>query len=272
MELNRPNLLFSASSEQKENSLVNQIRSRAAKKRGPDGDESSKPESRATTYRTPLTYGDSVATARETKSHSRMDKEARITDPKGILDISISLPFHDLLSPLSTKSVAVSPASTISSNKVVNQDGGENEEFAEDKEMQSQNVTTPVPDVVVPKPILSGSQTVISKQVKQDDDASLLPSSQSSADSCKVSPSHHTTINVDDTAESDAKVVNMATNDTSLDFQGIEDDSSLEQDILTRRRRRRDSTFLRLPMPKERESLSPDPSKSAFVPVERLPV
>ena len=258
-ELSRPGLLFSA--EHKENSLVRQIRSRAAKKRGQDGDESSKPESRATTYRTPLTYGDSVATAHDS-SYSREGK-------KGILDISISLPFQDLLlSPLSTTSVSVSPASTISSNKQVNQEEGENEETVDDTEIPSEKATTPVSDGTVPEPLLLDSQTEESREGKQEDDTSLLRSPQSTADSCKVSLSRQTTINVDDTAdESYAQVINMATSEIGLDFQGIEDDSSLEENIFNRRRRRRDSTFLRLPRPQQ--EVSPDPSKSAFVPVER---
>jgi hypothetical protein len=276
-ELSRPGLLFSA--EHKENSLVHQIRSRAAKKRGQDGDESSKPESRATTYRTPLTYGDSVATAHDS-SYLREGK-------KGILDISISLPFQDLLlSPLSTTSVSVSPASTISSNKQVNQDEGENEETVDDTESPSEKATTLVSDGTVPEPLLLDSQTEESKEVKQEDDTSflqteeskevkqeddtsLLRSPQSTADSCKVSLSRQTTINlVDDIAdESYAQVINTATSEIGLDFQGIEDDSSLEENIFNRRRRRRDSTFLRLPRPQQ--EVCPDPSKSALVPVER---
>jgi hypothetical protein len=56
-------------------------------------------------------------------------------------------------------------------------------------------------------------------------------------------------------------------NTNTLDFQGIEDDDSeVEETVSDRRRRRRDSTFLRLPTP-NKQSISPNPVKSAFVPV-----
>jgi len=294
---NRPSSLLSSAerSAQKENaggSLVNQIRSRAAKKRDQDReDESSKPESRATSYRTPLSYGDSVATAREDTSPSARNphnasNEKRLLDADGIHNISISLPFEDILSPLSIRSVAASPASTISSNEMVNHDGTL---VVAAQTRRQQRTKTPVPGVPPGnEAAISGDlRPISSSNVKQDTtETALLLSPAPTA----LSGQGRQSIDDDTTdvstkaarpteATDDIHPANIgsldetrAINDT-LDFQGVEDDDSgLEESILDRRKRRRDSTFLRLPTPGpsvERQSISPDPVKSAFVKVER---
>lgn len=277
---NRPSPLLSMSADfEKENttSRVNQIRSRAARKREQlDGeDESSKPESKTTTYRTPLTYGDSEATAQEPIStcsklasfHSAMnDNESK---PGGILDISISLPFKDVMSPLSTTSIAASPASTISSNGMEKQTKSKSESSMCDSKHESEPTRTAVAD----NPTKHKSSVSPPQDVVQCIGVSSAPIRTASIASDTRKNDDDVELCVE-TAPLDNK--NNVAVTTSLDFQGIEyDDSSQEEPPLdVRKRRRRDSTYMRLPTPEppcveKRQSLSPPSAKSAFVPVAR---
>lgn len=285
---NRPSsLLATDHDKQKENSgasLVNQIRCRAQKKREHDGeDESSKVESRATTYRTPLTYGNSVATAADdrvsTSSKPRYPhtvSSENVLESNGILDISISLPFEDVLSPLSATSVAASPASTISSNEIVKPSNDNAERH------ESQRPMSPAPPFASSAiEVSSDPQSLLFSGQQHDAQNSGLLSPRSTAKSRqsaasiaaqseRASPNADAFNNKDTTKTTLEKTPDgIGVNNTNtLDFQGIEDDDSVVAETVSdRRRRRRDSTFLILPTPKQ--SISPNPVKSAFVPVGR---
>ena len=282
---NRPSSLLSKDphKENSSGSLVSQIRSRAAKKRHNDGgDESSKLDSRATSYRTPLSYENSVATAQKTGS-SRHPLDAlhdnnNGLDSDGILDISISLPFEDVLSPLSTTSITPSPASTISSNETVNKGDG----IVDAKHALSRRPMTPMSEVTTgtaantkkDQQSLSSSDIMRNEQetpaasqegpVAADVDANATPTP-------KLVPTAETRADGNELTANEHHIDNKKS--AKFDFQGIDDDSDgLEERILERRKRRRDSTFLRLPTPEpceERQSISPNPARSAFIRVER---
>ena len=281
---NRPSskLLAKERRSQKENlggSLVNQIRCRAALKRGQDGDESSKLES--STYRTPLTYRDSGESAVEVSSSSRKAKgcpetnNANGLDPSGILDISISLPFEDMMSPLSTASIAPSPASTISSNEIIDNEGNL---VAPSRSRALQESSVTLTFTGTSKVSSTDQLRFISNDGNlYESKASEIPSPMSMtitalADTSTTSSSDELSSDADtrDSLEPTIEVGPESDTKSTLDFLGIEDDDSGEEESTLDRRKRR-STLIFLPGPEQHErlSISPDPIKSAFVPVER---